>query len=173
MDICKLVAPALFAVVFVSAATACMGQPLPKAAVAEKIRMVENGVDEFRDYLERRGDNARSAASTAQQSGRTSRRRNTGNTEARQATAQQGKDELDDALGDLDRSTNRLRRKFDATDTWIETKPQVERIVDDGRRINQVVARGNYGSEVARLWAALRNQINDLARAYGVAPLGV
>ena len=76
-------------------------------------------------------------------------------------------------MGDLNRSTNRLRRKFDATDKWMETKIEVERVVDDGRRINQVIARGNYGSESARLWAALRNGINDLARAYGVAPLGI
>jgi hypothetical protein len=34
--------------------------------VADKIRKVENGADEFRNYLERRGDNA----TTAQQSGR-------------------------------------------------------------------------------------------------------
>jgi hypothetical protein len=45
--------------------------------------------------------------------------------------------------GDLNRSTNRLRRKFDATDKWIETKAQVERVVDDGRRINQVLVRGH------------------------------
>lgn len=150
------------------------GQTMTKALVAEKIKRVENGVDEFRNYLERRGENARSAASTAQQSGRASgRRRSSANPEARKAAAEQGKDELDDALGDLNRSTNRLRRKFDATDTWMETKAQVQRVVDDGRRINQVVARGNYGTEVARLWATLRNGINDLARAYGVAPLGV
>ena len=55
----------------------------------------------------------------------------------------------------------------------METRPQVEAVLDDGRRINQAVARGNYGSEVARLWAALRNNINDLARAYGLTPLGV
>jgi hypothetical protein len=54
----------------------------------------------------------------------------------------------------------------------METKAQVERVVDDGRKINQVVTRGKYGSDVARLWAALRNNINDLARAYNVAPLG-
>ena len=77
------------------------------------------------------------------------------------------------ALGDLNRSTNRLRRKFDATDTWMETKGEVQRVVDDGRKINQAVAKGQYGTEVARLWAALRTGINDLARAYGVAPLGV
>jgi hypothetical protein len=148
------------------------GQTLTKAVVAEKIRQVENGVDEFRNYLERRGENARSTASAAQSSGRAGRR-GAANPEARKAAAQQGKDELDDALGDLNRSTNRLRRKFDATDTWMETKAQVDRVVDDGRRINQAVARGSYGTEVARLWAALRNAINDLARAYGVAPLGV
>jgi len=158
-------------------------QTMTKGLVAEKILRVEDGVDEFRDYLERRGDNARDANSTAQQSGRASGRRGTANTDSRgtanantdsrKATAQSGKDELDDALGDLNSSTNRLRRKFDATDKWMETKAQVERVVDDGRRINQVVTRGKYGSDVARLWAALRNNINDLARAYNVAPLGV
>ena len=44
--------------------------------------------------------------------------------------------------------------------------------MDDGRKINQAVTRGKYGTEVARLWAALRANINDLARAYGVTPLG-
>src|SRR5262249_57134497 len=78
-----------------------------------------------------------------------------------------------EALGDLNRSTNRLRRKFDATDKWIETKSQVESVVDDARKINQGVARGNYGAEAARLWAALRTGINDLARAYGVQPLAI
>lgn len=162
---------------------AASAQPLPKAAVADKIRKVEDGVDEFRNYLERRGDSTRDRASAAQSSGaasgassRKQARRgasSTATTEARRSAASEGKDELDDALGDLNRSTNRLRRKFDATDTWMETKVQVDAVLDDARRINQTVARGNYGSEVARLWAALRTQINDLARAYGLAPLGV
>jgi len=149
------------------------GQMMTKALVAEKIARVEDGVDQFRDYLERRGENARNTTSTAQRSGRASGRRGTADPETRKAAAQQGKDELDDALDDLNGSTNRLRRKFNATEKWIETKAQVERVVDDGRRINQVVARGKYGSDVAKLWATLRNGINDLARAYNVAPLGV
>ena len=149
-----------------------VAQTMAKGVVGDKIRRVEDGVDEFRDYLKRRGDNARDTASTAQQSGRASSRRNSANSGARTANVQAGKDELDDALGDLNSSTNRLRRKFDATEKWIETKSQVERVVDDGRRINQVVTRGKYGSDVSRLWAALRNNINDLARAYNVTPLG-
>ena len=156
----------LAAVVFF--ASGLSAQTVTKAAVGEKIRMVEDGVDQFRKYLDQRGQSARTAASTAPAQGRKARTA----TESQKATATAKKDELDDALGDLNRSTNRLRRKFDPTDKWQETRPQVERVLDDGRRINQAVARGNYGSEAARLWAALRKNINDLARFYGLAPLG-
>ena len=145
-------------------------QMMPKAQVANLISKVENGVDQFRDYLKRRGENAQNTASTAKAQGRKAKRTPT---ESQKATANAKKDELDDALGDLNRSTNRLRRKFDPTDKWMETKPQVEKMLDDGRRINQAVARGNYGSEVARLWATLRTGMNELARAYGCAPLGI
>jgi hypothetical protein len=145
-------------------------QLMAKAQVANLIANVENGVDQFRNYLEKRGDNARDAASTAQASGR---RKRQGATENQKAKSNSKKDALDDALGDLNRSTNRLRRKFDATDKWMETKVQVEKVVDDARNINQVVARGSYGAEAARLWAVLRTGINDLARAYGVPPMAI
>ena len=151
--------------------TVGFAQPLPKARVADLIKKVEDGVDAFRDYLEKREDNAREKAPAAQ--GARSRRGGATATEARKDQAAKTKDELDDALGDLNRSTNRLRRQFDATDKWMETKGDVERVVDDGRKINQYVAKGSYGSEVARLWATLRTGINDLARAYGVTPLGI
>ena len=143
------------------------GQVMPKPQVANLIVKVENGVDEFLNYLERRGENAKDAADSANAKG--SRRQ--GATENQKAKARGKKDKLDDQLGELNRSTNRLRRKFDATDKWLETKAEVQRVVDDGRALNTEVARGNYGTEVARLWAALRKGINDLARAYGVSPL--
>jgi hypothetical protein len=145
-----------------------------KAYVADRIRKVEDGVDEFRKWAEKRGEDTKSRAESAQSSGKTTRRSrgNTANTEARKDQAKDTKDDLDDALGDLNRSTNRLRRKFDATDTWMETKAQVERVVDDARRINQVMVRGNYGTQAERYWGVLRTAVNDLARTYGVAPLG-
>src|SRR3954462_3204658 len=162
--VCSLVVAAL-----AFAPGTATAQPMVKAQVANLIAKVENGVDECRNYLEKRGDNARDANSTAQSSGR---RKTKGATENQKAKANTKKDELDDALGDLNRSTNRLRRKFDATAKWMETKSQVDSVVDDARKINQVVARGSYGADAARLWAALRAGINDLARAYGVQPLG-
>ena len=145
-------------------------QLMTKPQVANLIAKVENGVDEFRDYLKRRGENARNAASSPQAQERSGRRKAT---ESQKASATARKDELDDALGDLNRSTNRLRRKFDGTDKWMETKVQVDAVLDDARRINQVVARGNYGSEAARLWGLLRTGINDPARAYGLQPLAI
>ena len=149
------------------AAGTAAAQAMAKAQVANLIAKVENGTDQFRDYLKRRGENAGNAAA---QTTKTRRKAATG---SQQATSQAKKDELEDALDGLNRSTNRLRRKFDATDTWMQTKSEVERVIDDGRKINQVITKGAYGSEVARLWTALRTRMNDLARVYGVTPLGV
>lgn len=160
---------ALVLVLVGSAARPASAQLMTKPQVANLIKNVENGVDEFRNYLEKRGDNASDAASAAAASGRRSRQATIN--QKNKATAK--KDALDDALGDLNKSTNRLRRKFDATDTWMETKGRVESVLDDARKINPALARGNYGPEAARLWAVLRTGINDLARAYGLPPLGV
>jgi hypothetical protein len=148
-------------------AVSAVAQPMPKARVADLIRKVENGVDEFRDYLKRRGENAQSAQGQAKRP-----RRGTAS-ESQKAAASARKDDLDDALGELNRSTNRLRRKFDPLDNWMETKVEVDRVLDDGRKINQVVARGNYGAEAARLWGVLRAGINDLARAYNLPPMAM
>jgi hypothetical protein len=152
------------------AAAPASAQVMPKAQVANLIVKVENGVDEFRKYLDHREDNAKDAANTAKASGRRAKQ---APTENQKANASAKKDRLEDALGDLNRSTNRLRRKFDPIDTWMETKGEVQRVVDDGRNINVEIGRGNYGTEAARLWAVLRTGINNLARAYGIAPLAV
>jgi hypothetical protein len=127
---------------------------------------VEDGVDEFRNYLERRGEDARNSASQSQ-----NRRRKANDQQKANATAK--KDELDKDLDELNSSTNRLRRKFNNAEAWVKTRTEVERVLDDGRKINQTVARGNYGADAARLWAALRTQMNELARTYGLTPLGV
>ena len=145
-----------------------------KAQVAERIRKVEDGVDDFRKYLETRGDNARDSAHAAQNSGKTRRGGvNSANAESRQQRARQTKDELDDALSDLNRSTNRLRRKFDPTSNYMETRVQMERVMEDGRRVNQVMVKGSYGTQPQRYWTALRASMNDLARCYGLTPMGV
>ena len=106
-----LTAFALALVLSAVVAAVASGQVMPKAQVANLIVKVENGVDEFEKYLERRGENAKDAGAAAQSSGRRSRQEASENQKARAGAK---KDKLDDAMGDLNRSTNRLRRKFDA-----------------------------------------------------------
>ena len=170
----KIFTPGVIAMLSLSLAHSQVGA-FTKAQVADRIRKVEDGVDEFQKYLENRGENARSKAQSAQSSGTTTRRRqgSSSNTQARQDQAKRTKDELQDAMDDLNQSTNRLRRKFDPTSNYIETKVQMERVMDSGRRVNQVMTRGNYGTQAERYWTALRASINDLARCYGIAPMGV
>ena len=159
----------VIAALMVLAAPSMLAQPpVTKARVADLIVKVENGVDEFRDYLEKRGENAKDAANSTAAKGR----KRTA-TSSQKAKAETKKDELDDALGSLNRSTNRLRRKFDATDKWIETKSEVEHMMDDGRKINQLIVRGSYGTDAARLWGVLRTGLNDLARVYSVPLLAI
>ena len=141
-----------------------------KAQVADRIRKVEDGVDEFRKWSENRAEQGKNQAQAAKESGRT---RNRTATESQKAAAREKGDDLDNALGDLNQSTNRLRRQFDPTDKWLETRPQVERMLDDARKINQVLTRGSYGSQAERYWSVVRASVNDLARCYDLPPLAL
>ena len=86
-----------------------------KGPVADLIHGVENGVDEFQKYLNNTGEDAKNqAATTRRQSA------NSANAGTRKNQARQTKDDLEDAMDDC--STNRQRRKFDATSSYLETK---------------------------------------------------
>jgi peptidoglycan hydrolase CwlO-like protein len=167
-------ATAILSAVILPTMTSAQTNPFTKAQVGDRIRKVEDGVDEFQKYLENRGEDASNRASSAQSSGATTRRKsaNSANTDARRNQAKQTKDDLEDAMDDLNRSTNRLRRKFDPTSNYLERKVQMEQVMDSARRVNQVMTKGNYGTQAARYWGALRTNINDLARCYSLTPMG-
>jgi hypothetical protein len=165
---------AILAAVSYSTKTHAQTSPFTKTQVADRIRKVEDGVDQFRKYLENRGDDTKSRADSAQSSGATTRRQrsNSANTQAQGNQAKQTKDDIENSMDDLDRTTNRLRRKFDSTSNYLETKAQMEQVMDSARGVNQVMVKGNYGTQAQKYWAALRANINDLARCYNLTPLG-
>ena len=107
----NVVAGAIFVCV-VLGAVAYAQAVFTKAQVADRIRKVEDGVDEFRKWSENRAEQGKNTAQAAKSSGRA---RGRTATESQKEVANEKKDELDDALGDLNRSTNRLRRQFDPT----------------------------------------------------------
>src|SRR5215469_17557774 len=113
-------ATAILSAVIFPTMTFAQTNPFTKAQVGDRIRKVEDGVDEFEKYLNNRGEDAKDRAASAQNSGATTRRQgsNSGDTGTRRNQAKQTKDDLEDAMDDLDRSTNRLRRKFDPTSNY-------------------------------------------------------
>src|SRR3954470_11254173 len=104
------------------------GQPMPKAQVANLIVRVENGTDEFRDYVKKRASRPATTRLAAQAPGKQRRTASS----AQKSQPANKKDVLEDALDELNRSTNRLRRNFEETDSWMETKAEFQRVVDDG-----------------------------------------
>ena len=169
----ELCCTAILLVFGICATTFAQTNPFTKGQVADRIRKVEDGVDEFQKYLDNREDDAKDRAQSAQDSGATRRQRgDSTNSQSRRDQAKQTKDDLGNAMDDLNRSTNRLRRKFDPTSNYLETKVQMEQVMDSARRVNQVMTKGNYGTQAQRYWAALRANINDLARCYNLTPMG-
>ena len=165
---------AIFSAVSFFTITFAETNPFSKAQVADRIRTVENGVDDFEKYLTSRGENAKDQAGSAKSSGAAKRGQgaNSANKDARKDQAGQSKDDLQNAMDDLNRTTNRLRRKFDETANYLETKVQMEQVMDSARRVNQVVGKGSNDGQAQRLWTALRASINDLARCYNLTPMG-
>ena len=165
---------AIFSAISFFTITFAETNPLSKAQVADQIRKVENGVDDFEKYLTSRGESAKNQAGSAKSSGEAKRGKgaNSAKKEAGKEKASQGKDDLQNAMDDLNRSTNRLRRKFDETANYLETKVQMEQVMDSARKVNQVVGKGSNDGQAQRLWTALRASINDLARAYNLTPVG-
>ena len=167
---------AIFSAVSFFTITFAETNPLSKAQVADQIRKVENGVDDFEKYLTSRGENAKDQAGSAKSSGEAKRGKGAKSEQdakkAGKEKAGQGKDDLQNAMDDLNQSTNRLRRKFDSTSNYLETKVQMEQVMDSARKVNQVVGKGGNDGQAQSLWKALRASINDLARAYNLTPVG-
>ena len=170
---------AIFSAVSFFTITFAETNPFNKAQVGDRIRKVENGVDDFEKYLTTRGENAKDQAGAAKDSGaaksgaatKRGQSANSANKDARKDQAGQSKDDLQNAMDDLNRTTNRLRRKFDETANYLETKVQMEQVMDSARRVNQVVGKGSNDGQAQRLWTALRASINDLARCYNLTPM--
>src|SRR5215475_8544795 len=65
---------AIFSAASLSMMTCAQTNPFAKGQVADRIRKVEDGVDEFQKYLNNRADDAKNRAESAQSGGATSRR---------------------------------------------------------------------------------------------------
>jgi hypothetical protein len=73
---------------------------------------------------------------------------------------------------DLGDSTDELRREFDHNDTRGENLPEAQRILSVASNVDRLLRSRNFGGQTESTWAALRSELNVLARLYGLQAVG-
>ncbi len=81
-------------------------------------------------------------------------------------------DNLNERARDLESATDELRREFDRRDTWQENRDEVRKCLNIASNINAVIQRRHLSYGTERAWAALRYELNALARAYNLPAIG-
>ncbi len=114
---------------------------LSKGEVDRIIKNLENRTDSFVNQFDKSLDNSRLDGS---------RREDNLNKKARQ----------------LETAVDELRREFDRRDSWAENKDEVRRCLNLGRDIDVAMRNRRLGNTTERNWAAVRSELNALARAY-------
>lgn len=81
-------------------------------------------------------------------------------------------DELNGYAKDLERQTDELRREFDRRDLWIENKDEVRRCLNTASKLDVAMRNRTLGRDVETTWAALRYELNTLAKVYNLPVVG-
>ena len=66
----------------------------------------------------------------------------------------------------LENTLDDLRREFDRNENYVQTRPEVARVLNIANDINNTMQNRNLGREAERMWAALRFDLNTLAGVY-------
>lgn len=64
-----------------------------------------------------------------------------------------------------------LRRHFDGTDSWWESRSRVQSVVSASQNVNSMMSQLPFERQLERQWNQLRNQINRLADTYDLPGL--
>ena len=75
-------------------------------------------------------------------------------------------DKFNSKVKRFEESTDRLRKEFDRRDSWWETRNEVQRVVNEGNSISQMMRNHEFGRGVEDEWRKLRTDINKLAATY-------
>jgi cell division septum initiation protein DivIVA len=81
-------------------------------------------------------------------------------------------DNIAELARDLGDSTDELRREFDHNDTRGENLPEAQRILIVASNVDRLMRSRNFGGQTGSTWAALRTELDVLARLYGLQAVG-
>ncbi|HEX9917737.1 MAG TPA: hypothetical protein VGA87_01150 [Pyrinomonadaceae bacterium] len=80
-------------------------------------------------------------------------------------------DNLNERARELENGIDSLRREFDRTDRYQDTRAQVSNVLSTAERINTAVRRQRLRNNTERLWTQLRSELNALAAIYNLRQL--
>ncbi|MBA4186250.1 MAG: hypothetical protein H0X49_19910 [Acidobacteria bacterium] len=81
-------------------------------------------------------------------------------------------DNIAERASELENATDELRREFDHNDTRGENRPEAEKVMITATNIDRLMRNRNFGGQTESTWAALRTEINILAKLYGLQAVG-
>ena len=81
-------------------------------------------------------------------------------------------DNVNHQAKELENALDRLRRRFDKTDTWRETRREVQDVLLEARDVNRIMEAGRWRAVLEAEWTRLRRELNSLAGHYDLPPLG-
>lgn len=117
-----------------------------KADVDRVIRNLEEATDEFKRVFDSEIDKTRLDGTSVE-------------------------DRLWRQVKELENATDRLRSRFDRTDTWRETRSEVQVVLREARTLNNFVRGYRNTGRMKASWAAVRTRINILADTYDLPRL--
>ena len=123
------------------------GRTYTKAEVDQIIKRVETRADIFQKEFDKALDKSRLNGSNRE-------------------------DQLNQYAKDLEKETDELRREFDRRDLWIENKDEVRRCLNTASKLDVAMRNRKLGGDVESTWAALRYELNTLAKVYNLPVVG-
>lgn len=117
-----------------------------KAQVEQIIRRLENQSDRFVRSFDRSLDNSR-------------------------ADGTRREDNLNQRAKDLENALDVLRREFDRTDRYQDTRSQVSSVLSVAEDINRAMRNRRLRGNTERLWSQVRSELNSLAAVYSLRQL--
>lgn len=117
-----------------------------RADVDRVIRNLEDATDEFKQVFDSEIDKTRLDGTSAE-------------------------DRLWRQVKELENATDRLRSRFDRTDTWWETRSDVQVVLKEARTLNNFIRGYRNTGRMKASWATVRTRINILADTYDLPRL--
>jgi hypothetical protein len=81
-------------------------------------------------------------------------------------------DNIAERVSELENATDDLRREFDHNDTRGENRPEAEKVLITATTVERLMRSRNFGGQTESTWAALRTELNILAKLYGLQAVG-